>query len=171
MQIAVFDFIPQFIRSLTALKGVLGKGRAWADAHKVEFASLAQSRLVPDQFTLARQIQSASDNAKGCAARLAGVEPPKMEDKEQSFEDFMMRLDRTIDFLKTIKPEQLSGYETRKISFPYYPGKYLDGRDYLVQYALPNFYFHVTTAYSILRASGVDVGKADYMGDVNWKNG
>ena len=171
MQIAVHDFIPQFVRSLTALKAVLAKGRSWADAHKVEFTTLTQTRLVPDQFALGRQVQIATDNAKGCAARLAGVEPPKMEDKEQTFEEFMVRIDRTVEFLKTIKPEQLSGYESRKVSFPYYPGKYLDGRDYLVQYALPNFYFHVATAYSILRASGVDVGKADYMGDVNWKDG
>src|SRR4051812_22363068 len=119
MQLNVYEILNQFSRSLTALKGVLAKGRAHGDAKKVDFSVLLQTRLAPDQLPLVKQIQIASDNAKGCAARLTGVEAPKMEDKETTFDEVLHRIDQTVAFLKTIKPEQLQGYESRKATFPW----------------------------------------------------
>lgn len=169
MQVPVPEILQQFGRSLTALKGVLAKANAYCEQKKVDFSVLAQTRLVPDQFPFGRQIQIASDNAKGCAARLAGVESPKMEDTEQTYEEFVARIDRTLAFLDSIDPARLEGYESRKVSFPWSRNHHLTGRDYLVQHAIPNFYFHVATAYSILRSVGVDLGKRDYLGKQNWQ--
>lgn len=159
----------QFITSLTALKGVLKKGHDFAQAKKIDFSVLLQTRLAPDQFPLVRQVQIATDNAKGCVARLAQLENPKFEDNEATYEQLMARIDRAIDFIKTAKPENFQGYEKQTVEFPWYPGKFLKGEDYLVQHALPNFYFHLTTAYAILRSSGVDLGKGDFLGQQNWR--
>jgi hypothetical protein len=131
---------------------------------------LAQMRLAPDQFPLVRQVQIATDTAKGCAARLSGTEPPKMEDTETTYEQLIARIDRTIAYVQSVKPEQLAGWEARKVSFSFRPGMHILGRDYLVQQAMPNFFFHVTTAYAIMRTAGVDVGKVDFLGECDWKN-
>ena len=170
MNIPVYDLtVAQFTRGLTNLKGVLEKGRALAESKKIEFSVLLNTRLAPDQFALARQIQIACDTAKICCATLSGVAAPVMEDKEQTFEEFQTRIDKTIAFLQTLNPEQFVGFEKRAFTSARRPGLHLEGRDYLHQHAIPNFYFHVTTAYSILRANGVDLGKRDYLGDPSWK--
>lgn len=170
MNVSVYDItVPQFVRELTALKAILHKAGEFAEKKKIQPEVLLQTRLAPDQFPLSRQIQITSDGAKACAARLTGIEAPVFEDKEQKLEEFMVRLDKTITFLKTVKAESFAGYEKRTARFPWNPGYFMDGHTYLVQHALPNFYFHLTTAYSILRASGLELGKADYLGKQDWQ--
>lgn len=172
MQVAVYDITAgQFIRSLTALQGLLIKAAAFADQKRIDASVLLGARLAPDQFPLSKQIQITCDNAKLCVARLTGVEAPKHEDNEQTLQEFVARVESTIAFLKTINPEQFDKYADRTVRFVYRPGVHLTGKDYLTQHALPNFYFHLTTAYSILRHNGVDIGKNDYLVGVNWRNG
>ena len=170
MQISIYDLtVPQFILSLEALKGILRKCQGFAETKKFDPSVLLQTRLAPDQFPLAKQIQITCDGAKFCVARLTGVEAPVFADKEVALDEFMNRIDKTIHFLRTIKPEQFEGFETRQARFHWNPGKHLEGRNYLVQHAIPNFYFHLATAYSILRASGVEIGKADFLGAQDWE--
>lgn len=170
MNISVYELtIPQFTTTLKALRKILVKAQAFADSKKIDSSVLLQTRLAPDQFPFVRQIQIATDNAKGCVARLTDVKTPVFEDNEKTMDELMARIDKTVAFLNTIKPEDFKGYESKKASFPWYPGMYLEGKDYLVQHLLPNFYFHVTTAYSILRNNGMELGKGDYLGEQNWK--
>ncbi len=170
MNISVFEItVPQFILSLQALKKILQKGHALAESKRMDSQTLFQSRLAPDQFPMGKQVQIACDIAKFCAARLAGTTAPSYEDSETTYEEFLSRIDKTIEYLRTFTPEQFVGYEKRQVTFPWYPGHYLDGHSYLVQHALPNFYFHITTTYSILRHLGADLGKADYLGNQSWK--
>lgn len=167
--VTVYDLtVPQFIMQLEALKGVLKKAQAWAEPKKVDMSVLFGMRLVPDQFPLSRQIQIACDGAKFCVTRLTGKEAPKFEDNETTVDQFMARIDKTVAFLKTTKPEDFNGFESKVISFPWYPGHHMKGKDYLISHALPNFFFHVTTAYAILRENGIDLGKADFLGKQNW---
>jgi hypothetical protein len=161
--------IPQFIKALTNLNHILDKGAEFAETKKFSFDVLLNSRLAPDQFNLIRQIQIACDSAKLGAARLAGIEAPVHGDTEKTLAELQTRIKEVIDFLKTFKPEQFMGAEERKITVPRWEGKYLTGSEYALQYALPNVYFHVTTAYSILRNNGVDVGKKDYLGELPYK--
>ena len=157
--------MPVLIRMLRNLRAILEKGAAHAEAKKFDAASLIGARLFPDMFPLTRQVQIAADMAKGGAARLAGIEPPKFEDNEQSFADLLARIDKTIDFLKTIKPEQIDGSEDRDIKVPMRSGPMeFKGQAYLLHWVLPNFYFHVTTAYNLLRHNGVEIGKMDFLG-------
>ena len=136
---------------------------------KIEMSVLLQTRLAPDQFPLSKQIQIASDVAKLCAGRLAGSEYPSFEDQEKTIEEFYQRIDKTLAYLETIKPEQFAQYESKTVQFPWNPGHHLDGKTYLNLYAVPNFYFHLTTAYSILRSSGVELGKGDFLFELPWK--
>ncbi len=163
--------IPPMMKSLEALAALLDKMSKHADgkqlswqAPKAQEEAFLQSRLIVDQFPFVRQVQIACDNAKGGAARLAEIEIPKYEDNEKTAEDLKARIAKTLEFLKSIKPEQVAGKEGVKVSLPYWGGKSLDGFDYATNYLMPNFYFHVATAYSILRKNGVEIGKADYMG-------
>lgn len=157
--------VPVFIRMLTNLSAVLKKGEAHAQTKKIEPAVLTGARLAPDMFPLVRQIQIASDQVKGCAARLAGMEVPAYEDKEQSFADLYARIDKTIAFLKSVKAEQINGSEDRNVQLPVRDKTItLKGQDYLFERVYPNFFFHVTTAYAILRHNGVDIGKGDFLG-------
>ena len=157
--------VPVLIRSLTNLRAILVKAAAHAEARKIEPATLLNSRLYPDMFTLTRQVQTASDMAKSCASRLAGVEPPKFEDNEASFADLLARLDKTIAHLKTFKPEQIDGSEDRAIELKTPRGPLnFKGMPYLLYFLMPNFFFHVATAYGILRHNGVELGKLDYLG-------
>jgi hypothetical protein len=163
--------VPSFIKTLTALSGVLDKAASHADSKQLEWhpkgmqeESLLNSRLISDQFPFVRQVQVACDNAKGGAARIAGIEPPKFEDNEKTIPELKARIDKTVEFLKTIKPEQVIGQEDREITLPFSEGKKMKAFDYVTGYLLANFYFHVTTAYSILRSNGVQIGKGDYIG-------
>ena len=159
--------IPVFSNALSALKGVLQKGEAFAKAHKVSDEIMLGLRLAPDMFPLVKQVQVASDNAKGAAARLSGKEAPKMEDNEKTFAELYARIDKTIAFLHTCKPGDFTDAKERKIKLAYFPpNMHFIGHEYLRFYAIPNFFFHMTTAYDILRTNGVPVGKADYTGNV-----
>jgi hypothetical protein len=157
--------VPSFIRVLGNLTVILDKGAAYAEAKKIDPLVLINSRLFPDMFAFARQVQIVTDNAKGGAARLAGLEPPKYEDTESSFPELIARIDKTIAYLKTFKPDQIDGSEERTISLKL-GGKPMtfQGMPYLLNLVLPNIYFHTTTAYNILRHCGVDVGKNNYLG-------
>lgn len=169
MQLTVHEStLPQFMLTLNAMKGILTKAKKWSEPKKVEMETFFQTRLAPDMFPLGRQIQIACDVAKGVASRLTGVAAPVFEDTEKTFDDYMNRIQKTMAFLEGFKPEQFAGYETKKIEFPWVPGKYLNGKDYLVQHAIPNFYFHVSAVYMILRANGIELGKGDFLGNQNW---
>ncbi len=156
--------IPPTIRALTNLSALLEKALIHASLKKADVLHLMNDRLVFDQFPFTRQVQIACDNAKGTAARIAGMEPPTFEDTEKTPEELKARIDKTVAFLKTIQPEDVIGEEERQVAIYYMPGKYLPAFEYVVDMALPNFYFHMVTAYSILRKNGVDIGKSDYLG-------
>ncbi|MBK9617383.1 MAG: DUF1993 domain-containing protein [Uliginosibacterium sp.] len=157
--------IPMLKRMLGSLATILDKAAAHAEAKKIDPAVLFGARLFPDMFPLSRQVQIATDQAKGCAARLAGVEVPKYEDNEANFAELQARLAKTIAFLDSLTPAQIDGSEGKDIVVQVRDLK-LDfkGQDYLMQWVLPNFYFHVTTAYNILRHNGIEIGKKDYLG-------
>ena len=157
--------IPAFRQSLTALSAILGKTAAHAAARKIDPNALLGARLYPDMFTFIRQVQVAADFAKSTAARLAGVELPKFPDNETSFEELQERIGKTVKFLDSLKPGQIDGSEEKTITFPV-GGQPMTfkGQHYLVGFALPNFYFHVTAAYAILRHNGVEIGKRDFLG-------
>lgn len=152
-------------RALTNLSAILKKGEAYADEKKVEHSVLLNARLFVDMYPLTRQVQIATDMSKGAAARLAGVEIPKYEDNESTFAELYARIEKTIDFLDSIKAEQLEGSETREVVITI---RKVDltftGQDYLLKWVHPNVYFHVTTAYNILRHNGVELGKKDFLG-------
>ena len=157
--------VPPFVRSLTNLVAILEKGAAHAEARKIDPAVLINSRLYPDMHPLGRQVQIATDMAKNGAARLAGLEPPKFEDKETNFPELIDRLQKTITYLNTLTPEQIDGSEEKLISLPV-RGVTMTfvGLPYLLYFVQPNVYFHVTTAYDILRHNGVELGKLDFIG-------
>jgi len=156
--------IPPCIRMMTNLIGVLEKAAAHAEARKIEPAVLIASRLYPDMYPLSRQVQIVSDTAKGLV-RLAGLEPPKYEDNETSFPELIARLQKTIAFLETFKPEQIDGSESRTVTVKLRDSTLtLDGQSFLLKRVLPNLYFHASTAYGILRHNGVEIGKKNYLG-------
>ena len=156
---------PIFLKMLGNLLVLLDKAEAHAAARKFDSANYLGLRLAPDMLPLVRQIQIASDGAKGCMARLAGVEIPKWEDNEASFADLRERVKKTIDYVQSFSPAQIDGSENRSISVPRRVGDPLqfDGESFLKHFALPNFFFHVTTTYALLRHAGVELGKADYL--------
>ncbi|MDI1451913.1 DUF1993 domain-containing protein [Polyangium sp. 6x1] len=158
--------VPQLIQTVGQALTWLDKAQALAEQKKFDVNVLLGTRLAPDQYPLVRQFQAISDGAKFTAARLAGVQPPVFEDNEKTIEEIRARLDKTIAWLKTLQAEQFEGAEARTIVLPFAPGKGLKGVDFLVKMALPNFYFHAATAYSILRHNGVDVGKVDFIGNL-----
>jgi hypothetical protein len=157
--------IPVLQRALGNLAQILRKAQAHAEAHQIDPQVLLQSRLYPDMFALTRQVQIATDTAKGCAARLAGEEPPSFADTESSFDELQARIARTLDYLGGFRPEQIEGTEQREVTLKLRSGPmHFSGLGYLNGFVLPNVYFHVTTAYAILRHNGVEIGKADYLG-------
>ena len=157
--------IPPLVHSLTNLVNILSKGESYAEEKKIEASVLLSSRLYPDMFPLTRQVQIASDIARRGIARLAGSEVTKREDKESSFGELKTRLQETIAYLKTFTPEQIDGTESKSISLPVGEETLtFEGQSFLLYFILPNVYFHVTTAYDILRHCGVELGKRDYLG-------
>jgi uncharacterized protein len=160
--------LPVFEIGLKALAAVLDKAEADASAKKIDSSVLLNSRLYPDMFALTRQVQIASDQAKNGSARLAGVEAPRYEDNETTIDQLKARIAKTVAYLKTLDPKQIDASADREITFPLGPtnkGR-MKGDDYLNHFVLPNFYFHLTTAYAILRHCGVDVGKRDFLGAI-----
>ncbi|WP_322062885.1 DUF1993 domain-containing protein [Paraburkholderia sp. J63] len=157
--------VPVLVRGLASLQTIIGKAQAHAAEKQIDPSVLTGARLFPDMLPLARQIHIATDTAKGCAARLAGVDAPKFEDVEVTFDDLHTRIQKTIDYLNTFKPEQIDGTEGKSITLKMRSGPIeFTGQNYLLAFVLPNFYFHVTTAYGILRHNGVELGKLDYLG-------
>ena len=158
--------VPVFKQALNSLKAILSKAEQHTTAKHIENDALLKARLFPDMFHLIRQVQIAADFAKGVPARLAGIEVPPYDDNENSFADLQARLDRTLAFIDALKPEQFAGAGEREIVLR--PGtpkeKRFSGEDYLLHYGLQHFFFHVTTAYAILRHNGVDIGKSDFIG-------
>jgi uncharacterized protein len=163
--------LPTFEIGLSALSGVLDKAAAYAAAKKIDPSVLLQSRLSPDMFPLVRQVQIASDQAKNGTSRLAGVEPPRHEDNETTIDQLKDRITRTLTYLKSIDPKKIDGSADHEITFPLGPTNkgHMKGADYLNHFVLPNFYFHMTAAYTILRHCGVDVGKRDFLGVIPMK--
>jgi hypothetical protein len=159
--------VPVFTKTLGNLSAVLDKAAAHAEAKKIDPAVLLGARLFPDMFALTRQIQLASDFAKGATARLAGQEPPKYDDAEATIDQLKARIARTIEFVQGLDAAAFNGAETREISLKVRDGvqKYA-GLAYLVHVAFPNFFFHSVTAYDILRHNGVELGKRDFIGTV-----
>ena len=156
---------PRFTNMLKNLNVILEKAEAHAVAKKISPAVLPNARLFPDMFPLIRQVQIACDHAKGAMARLAGIENPKFEDNEQTFEDLKARIAKTIAFVGSVSASQIDGTEDREIAITAGGHDFrFKGLQYLLGYAHPNFYFHLVTAYNILRHNGVDVGKGDYVG-------
>jgi uncharacterized protein len=160
--------LPVFEIGLNALSALLDKGAAYAAAKKIEPSTLLQARLFPDMFPLARQVQIAADQAKSGGARLAGVEPPRYEDNETTFDQLKERITKTLSFLKTLDTKQIDGAADRDITFPLGPTNkgHMKGGDYLNHFVLPNFYFHCATAYDILRHCGIEIGKRDFLGAI-----
>jgi uncharacterized protein len=157
--------VPAFSRALENLAVILEKAQAHAETKKFEPAALLNARLYPDMFPLSRQVQIASDSAKGGAARLAQVPPPAYEDNEATIPELAARLRKTVAWLQTLKPEQFEGSEDRTVTWKTRTAeKSMQGLPYLLHQVTPNVYFHVTTAYDILRHSGVEIGKQDFLG-------
>jgi hypothetical protein len=157
---------PRFAHMLRNLATLLDKAQAHVEAKKLEPSALTTYRLYPDMFPLTRQVQIACDTAKGAVARLAGIEIPKHEDTEQTFEELKARIAKTLAFVESVKPAQIDGSEEREVVLKLRAGeKRVAGLQYLLGQAYPNFYFHVTTAYNILRHNGVEIGKRDFVGE------
>jgi hypothetical protein len=157
--------VPIFVQFLTSLSAVLDKAAAFAEAKKVDPSVLLNTRLAPDMFPLGRQVRAATDHAIN-ACRLAGAELPTFSNNEASIPELKERIAKTIDFLKGLKPAQIDGTEGKeiKITFPSGATREFTGQSLLLNNSLPNFYFHCTTAYDILRQCGVELGKRDFMG-------
>jgi uncharacterized protein len=163
--------LPVFEIGLNALSAVLDKAEAHAAAKKIDSSVLLNSRLSPDMFALARQVQIAADQAKNGSARLAGAEAPRYEDNETTLDKLKARLAKTVAYLKTLDPKKIDASADREITFPLGPTNkgHMKGDDYLNHFVLPNFYFHITAAYAILRHCGVDIGKRDFLGSIPMK--
>lgn len=161
--------VTQYSKMLDNLSRILDKAAQYAEAKKFNVDVLLNSRLAPDQFNLIRQVQIACDTAKFGAARICGKEAPSHPDTETTLVELQARIKTVQDYLASFKPEDFVGAETRHVSQPRWEGKYLTGTEFVIQHSLPNIYFHITTAYSILRHNGVDVGKKDFLGNIPLK--
>jgi hypothetical protein len=168
MSISVYELsIPVLSRGLTNLSAILDKAAAHAAAKKYDSSVLAQLRLYPDMHPLSRQVQIACDTAKGAAGRLAAVEIPKHEDTETTLDELRQRIAKTLDYLKTVNAEQINAAATRPIEIKFPNGAWkFTATSYLTDFVLPNFYFHESMVYALLRMSGVEIGKTDFLGSL-----
>lgn len=158
--------VPVFIKMLENLDHLLSKGEAYAVKKGINEETLLGYRLAPDMFPLSRQIQIVTDNAKGAVARLCGIEAPIMEDTETTVTELHERIAVTLTFIRSLTEDQFANAESRQIFIKWYPGQHFTALDYVQQYALPNFFFHTTIAYALLRVMGGEVGKQDYLGQL-----
>lgn len=166
----IYDLtVPQFAKTLKNLNAILDKAAGFADSKKFEMDVLLQSRLAPDQFNFIRQVQIACDTAKLGASRLTGKAAPVQEDNEKTLSEIKARIDSVVSYLESFKPEDFKNAASATITQPRWEGKSLTGEQYVIHHMIPNFYFHVTTAYSILRHNGVDIGKKDYLGAMPYR--
>lgn len=157
--------IPVFVRMLGNLSAILDKAMAHTKAKKIDPSIFFNARLTPDMYPLSRQVQIATDMVKGCAARLAGIDVPSYEDNETTFADLQARIAKTVVFLQSVSAEQINGSEERKVTLKLRDREVnFIGQPYLLDFVLPNLYFHITTTYGILRHNGVELGKMDYLG-------
>ena len=161
-----YDCIPQFAKMLKNLDGWLVKASDHATIKKFEIDTLAHARLAPDQYSLVKQVQAACDSAKFSAAYLSGKEAQAHPDNETTIAQLRERIQKCASFLETVTPKDFEGADERKVAPKWLQGKWMRGDQYLTQAGIPNFYFHVTTAYQILRHNGVDVGKMDFIGSM-----
>ena len=148
---------------LGGLKNVITKCEQFAHEKGMTDADFISAKLAPDMFSFSRQIQISTDNAKGAVARLTGTEAPKYEDTEATFSELQARIDKTIEYIKSVPESAFVGAAERQVTLPYFPGKFMNGFGYALEYVVPNFFFHVTTAYAIARMNGVTLGKSDYL--------
>ncbi|MCG6140474.1 DUF1993 family protein [Leptospira mtsangambouensis] len=162
--------VQSFKRGLGNLIKILEKAEIHSETKKFPFENLLNSRLFPDQFQLTKQIQIACDTAKLCVARITGKEAPVHDDSEKNLNELKLRIQSVIQYLETYKEEDFKSVNEIKVSQPRWEGKYLTGFEYLTHHAIPNFYFHITTAYAILRHNGIEIGKKDYLGEMPLKN-
>ncbi len=151
--------VPVFGKALRGLVTCIEK----TEAHGVSESEMLLLALAPDMFPFARQVQIASDNAKGAVARITGIENPSFPDTETTYVGLKERIEKTCAFIESVPVSAFEGQDERQVTLPYFPGKYMTAADYLRAYALPNFFFHVTTAYDLMRSKGVSLGKADYL--------
>jgi hypothetical protein len=158
--------VPQLVKMLKNVDKWLATAIAHADRKKFDINNLIKTRLAPDQFAFDKQVQTACDNAKFIVGRLARKEWPSHPDTETTFDQLRARIASVVTYVETFKPEDFAGAEERKISLPWMEGKWMRGDEYVAQFALPNFYFHVTYVYAILRHNGVELGKRDFIGGV-----
>lgn len=158
--------IPSFIRMLENMSNILDKAAAYTESKNIDPSVLIQSRLAPDMYPLNRQIQIATDMVKGCAARLASIDVPRYVDNEATFAELQARIAKTIDFLTRVSADQINGSEEKTVTLKL-RGKEISflGQPYLFHFVIPNFYFHITAAYAILRHNGVEIGKMDFIGN------
>jgi uncharacterized protein len=158
--------VPRFVNILGNLSKIIDKAQAHVDAKKIDAAVLPTYRLFPDMLAMATQVQIACDTAKGAVARLAGVDIPVFEDNEKTLAELKARIGKTIDFIQTLKPAQIDGSEDKEIVLKRADRETrYQGMQFLLGHAIPNFYFHVTTTYNILRHNGIEIGKRDYLGN------
>lgn len=167
----IYQFtIPVVTKSLKALDQILAKTSDFLQEKGMEESHLLNLQLAPDMFPFKKQVQIACDNAKGVAARLSGMEVPSHPDNEESIAELRTRIQKTLEILAGVTEASFKGAEARQVTLPYFPGKYLTGMDYAREYVLPNFFFHVTTAYALLRKEGMNIGKGDFLGDLPMKD-
>lgn len=166
-----YQVISQCTQSLKNLEAFLDKAEQYAAAKKFDVNVLMTSRLAPDQHHFIYQVQSACDYVKGAAAWLSGQAPPKHEDNEKTIDEVRERIRKTLAFVESVKEDQFAGASERRVRLSWAPGKVIGGGDYLLQVTIPNVFFHITTAYAILRHNGVDVGKMDFLGAMNFVDG
>lgn len=162
--------VDQFTRSLKALKTILIKAEDFAQQRKFNPDLYLDLRLAPDMFPFVKQVQIASDTAKASLHRLTGKPVPTFSDSEKTLRELMDRVDKTLQLMHEFEDSHFHDYATQTVTFSWLPGKHLVGDDYLTSFAIPNFYFHVSCAYAILRGSGVPLGKADFLGELNWRD-
>lgn len=160
--------VNQQIRSLLALKTLLVKAKEQAIEKKFDENIFLQLRLAPDMFPLVRQVQIATDTAKFAASRLSGKQAPSFPDDEKTMDEVLSRIEKTVQFLRDFSENDFADYTNKKVTFQWRPGVYMMGEDYFSSHVLPNFYFHVSMVYALLRSNGVSVGKQDYLGEQNW---
>lgn len=165
----VYDIIvTQFSRSLLGMQECLLAAREFAKERNFDENSYLTLKIAPDMFTLARQVQIATDNAKGAVSRLSGKTAPVFEDKETTLEELIARVEKTRKYINEFKPADFADYESKEARFPFAKGVYLKGKDYFETHALPNFYFHFSAMYMLLRGAGVNIGKKHFMGNQPW---
>ena len=171
MELKVSDLIVnQFARNLGTLRGMLLKAGQHAEARKFDENLFLQTRLAPDMYPFIKQVQMTCDTAKGAVARLSGKTAPIFSDDEKSLKELIVRVEKTLEYVRSFSTGDFSAYTTQKITFPWKPGAHMIGADYLLGFAIPNFYFHLTTTYALLRVAGVNIGKSDFIGELPWKN-